>query len=581
MRAVGRLATTSVGATTTAKQALLVSSSSFCSSSGGGRGRGISSPFSSPAPGKSGPVGDKYDASAEADRASAPPGLGRGRGRGKPLPPPPLGNVVSPWMPSPPPSAGRGRPQTSPSPLTPPSPDSAPKGAVFFRRFDDADSDSAPNTRGAGRGQTVRLPPPPPPRTPVVFHRKNAESKPAQSTDSVQTPRVGVFPQSILKGMHGAGRGKTEKPPETDTRAREENRHIRRGGRQPGSPSAPRLSSEGRGGRGVSRFEEGGRERGEGGRGRDREKRPRGRRERRRRRPDDEAQEEDPGLQLGFERFDENRLREKLGEKNVSRLKEVVEEVCERVFPSEEYDGYLDALDTNFLIEFEPEYAMEEFGTNPDIDDTPPIPLRDALEKMKPFLMAYEGIQSQEEWEQIMEETMAKVPYFKQLIDMYAGPDRMTAKQEQEELEKVALTIPEDAPSSVKRFTNRALLTLQFLQGYMVDLDDENLEQAETDGTWRLGLMKCRWDMAIGIDEMQSGQVSTFELHLRMDGILTSKLLIWFHYILARTQKEEAGEIITTIAPGIATKSNPGWGFDKKYQFMDKLVREVTQPMKW
>lgn len=50
-------------------------------------------------------------------------------------------------------------------------------------------------------------------------------------------------------------------------------------------------------------------------------------------------------------------------------------------------------------IEFEPEYLMEEFGTNPDIDEKPPIPLRDALEKMKPFLMAYEGIQSQEEWE--------------------------------------------------------------------------------------------------------------------------------------------------------------------------------------
>lgn len=42
---------------------------------------------------------------------------------------------------------------------------------------------------------------------------------------------------------------------------------------------------------------------------------------------------------------------------------------------------------------------MEEFGTNPDIDEKPPIPLRDALEKMKPFLMAYEGIKSQEEWE--------------------------------------------------------------------------------------------------------------------------------------------------------------------------------------
>lgn len=50
-------------------------------------------------------------------------------------------------------------------------------------------------------------------------------------------------------------------------------------------------------------------------------------------------------------------------------------------------------------IELEPEYLMGDFERNPDIDEKPPIPLQDALEKMKPFLMAYEGIQSQEEWE--------------------------------------------------------------------------------------------------------------------------------------------------------------------------------------
>lgn len=42
---------------------------------------------------------------------------------------------------------------------------------------------------------------------------------------------------------------------------------------------------------------------------------------------------------------------------------------------------------------------MGDFETNPDINDNQPIPLREALEKMKPFLMAYEGIESQEEWE--------------------------------------------------------------------------------------------------------------------------------------------------------------------------------------
>lgn len=42
---------------------------------------------------------------------------------------------------------------------------------------------------------------------------------------------------------------------------------------------------------------------------------------------------------------------------------------------------------------------MGEFDMNPDIDEKPPISLRDMLEKVKPFLMEYEGIKSQEEWE--------------------------------------------------------------------------------------------------------------------------------------------------------------------------------------
>ena len=37
--------------------------------------------------------------------------------------------------------------------------------------------------------------------------------------------------------------------------------------------------------------------------------------------------------------------------------------------------------------------------TNPDIEEGPPILLPEALEKMKPFLMEYEGIKSQHEWE--------------------------------------------------------------------------------------------------------------------------------------------------------------------------------------
>jgi len=56
---------------------------------------------------------------------------------------------------------------------------------------------------------------------------------------------------------------------------------------------------------------------------------------------------------------------------------------------------------------------------------------------------------------------MARVPLLKKIVDHYSGPDRVTAKKQQEELERVAKTLPESAPSSVKQFTNRAVVSLQ------------------------------------------------------------------------------------------------------------------------
>ena len=40
------------------------------------------------------------------------------------------------------------------------------------------------------------------------------------------------------------------------------------------------------------------------------------------------------------------------------------------------------------------------FG-NPDIDEKPPMSLEEMLQKVKPFIVAFEGIQNQEEWEVI------------------------------------------------------------------------------------------------------------------------------------------------------------------------------------
>ncbi|KAG4381378.1 hypothetical protein AAZX31_15G129900 [Glycine max] len=109
------------------------------------------------------------------------------------------------------------------------------------------------------------------------------------------------------------------------------------------------------------------------------------------------------GLYKG-EDADGEKLARKIGPEIMNQLTEGFEEMTSRILPLALEDEFLDALDINYAIEFEPEYLVE--FDNPDIDEKEPIPLRDALEKAKPFLMSYEGIQSQEEWEKIMEETM-------------------------------------------------------------------------------------------------------------------------------------------------------------------------------
>ncbi|KAG2251445.1 hypothetical protein Bca52824_081581 [Brassica carinata] len=120
-------------------------------------------------------------------------------------------------------------------------------------------------------------------------------------------------------------------------------------------------------------------------------------------------------------------------------------------------------------IECEPEYLMPDFGSNPDIDEKPPMPLRNCLEK------------------EAIDEAMKEAPLMKDIVDHYSGPDRVTAKTQNEELDRIATTVPQSAPDSVKRFADRVALSL---------------------------------------------------------------------------------------------KSNLGWGYDKKYQFMDKLVLEASQSYK-
>ncbi|GAB2232235.1 hypothetical protein Droror1_Dr00011262 [Drosera rotundifolia] len=171
-----------------------------------------------------------------------------------------------------------------------------------------------------------------------------------------------------------------------------------------------RIMVGGRGGVVVAGVGEGGRGKGGRGRGRGRRWRVRGRdggvREREwrdddrvRGRDDEDGESEDdlgwldgPDNDVEAEKFEQ-----KVGPEVMSKLNETFDELEHRLFPHEE-ENYLDAIDMNLKIELEPEY-MVEFENNPDIDEKPPISLEDALEKMKPFLMAYEGIENLKEWE--------------------------------------------------------------------------------------------------------------------------------------------------------------------------------------
>lgn len=56
---------------------------------------------------------------------------------------------------------------------------------------------------------------------------------------------------------------------------------------------------------------------------------------------------------------------------------------------------------------------------------------------------------------------MAEAPHMKEIVDHYSGPDRVTAKKQNEELDRIATTVPQSAPDSVKRFADRVALSLK------------------------------------------------------------------------------------------------------------------------
>ncbi|XP_076959678.1 uncharacterized protein LOC143635824 isoform X2 [Bidens hawaiensis] len=443
-RSLGKLSHPAIGQTS--RKALLLSSpfdfsTQAGNSGGGGRGRGRGSDFPkfsfvSPGPNKS-------EETIPDDETSFRAPLGHGRG--KPLPPPPN---IHQFTSSEPPSSGRG----------------------------------TVAGRGRGGGGPGGVPPP--------------------TRDQSGNQENSGLPSGIISALSGAGRGRPTSAPtyEASEKVKEVNRHIKP--RQPvgpetrpveprpaeSRPASPKLSTEEavkkarsvlskdddgvRGGpREGSRMSErsdgGGRGlRGRGGdrgRGRGGGRGGRGGRMPNRDYDNDKDDEDDEDTEL--DKANEEKLKKYLGPEKMNILLQAFEEASASALPSPAEDAFVDAMHTNMMLECEPEYLME-FNSNPDIDEKPPIPLRDALQKMKPFLMAYENIETEKEWQECLEGTMKQVPLMKELVDAYSGPNKSTAKKQGEELERVAKTLPESAPQSVKRFTDRAVLSLQSNPGW-------------------------------------------------------------------------------------------------------------------
>ncbi|KAF3327805.1 hypothetical protein FCM35_KLT06411 [Carex littledalei] len=336
-------------------------------------------------------------------------GRGRGRGRGDgPHPSSPLLPSFSLFASS---SQGRGRGSGSGSGITSPDSDAPPKKPFFFSRERD-DRDPVPPT------------------------------KPTSDIDSdnplPRKPDMSSFVSAL-------GRGKPTTPTEPGSKEqsdRKQQQQMSMSSREDATRRAMEVLSRAGAGSGM---------RGRGGSGRGMRGRGRGR---------------GRGRESFVEHDDMDYEDGEVGDDEVE-LDEYFEQAASVALPSPVEDAYQEAVHTNNMIEFEPEYLVG-FG-NPDIEEKPPMSLEEALETAKPFLIAYAGMSSQEEWEEAVKDVMKRLPKMKEMMDMYCGPDRVTAKQQQEELQRVANTLPRNAPTSVNKFTDRVLLSLQSNPGWGFD----------------------------------------------------------------------------------------------------------------
>jgi pentatricopeptide repeat protein len=141
-------------------------------------------------------------------------------------------------------------------------------------------------------------------------------------------------------------------------------------------------------------------------------------------------------------------------------LREMTEEDEERLTILEEEEQFKSSLHSKFLVDFEPEYAMEYFGLNPDIDELPQKPLEEILAEAKPYLMM-EGM-TDEQWDGEVKDVLEKAPHLENLVSLYAGgPSRLTAKEQSSKLQAVAETMPAHVAPEIQDFMSQAMLSLQ------------------------------------------------------------------------------------------------------------------------
>lgn len=141
-------------------------------------------------------------------------------------------------------------------------------------------------------------------------------------------------------------------------------------------------------------------------------------------------------------------------------LREMTPEDEKRLIAMEEEEQFKSSLHSKFLVDFEPEYAMEYFGINPDIDELPQKSLEEILAEAKPFLMG-PGM-TDEEWDGEVKDVLEKAPHLENLVNVYAGPKvRLTAREQMSKLQAVSDTMPAHVAPEIQDFMSKALLSLQ------------------------------------------------------------------------------------------------------------------------